>query len=449
VDSNRLTSLTGPIGAAGIAILLAIAGCNGSSGNGSFVPPPPPPPPNVTSPGSGLFVVDCDKQLAYVPLDTLDPNSGNGRVAVIDLSIDPDVANPLKTVVVLSHPDTPTGTALDNEHSLVLAVSGKSGSGGFLDIIKESDNTLVSGSPFSYPTGSEAGFFGQVLFDPVRKRGIVATLGISGCTNPGGCTGFSLVDPVTHTFSPIIPANYPETFAFNSSTNVIIDASDDDNSGEIGAVDVRHKIACTLADSNIGGDNDGSSIDSTTNILVVSNEDGTATVINLKGSRFVSESNPPCQLNEGGTPPNSVLVTGLPGSTAGSAVNAVTHEAFLIEDGSNGITLLGLPASPVVQLMSSDVAAPVIANLPDDPNGNGWKTQGDPYAVAVSACSKLPDRGYAIDSGFKFLVEVDLAAMKANPAGISTPLPAGSCAGVTTSFKCNNGAGVRFFPLPA
>jgi hypothetical protein len=444
-------SITGVLGSIGMVILLIIAGCNGGNGNYHpvFAPTATPPPPSGTSPGSGLFVVDCDKELAYVPLGTLDSMTGNGRIAVVDLSVDPDVTNPIKAVIVLNHPDIPTGTALDNKHSLVLAVSGESGAGGFLDIINETNNTLVSGSPFNFPTGSQSGNFGQVLFDPVRTRGIVATEEIAGCPTPGTCTGFSLVDPVTHHFGPIISANYPETFAFDSALNIIIDASDSDNSGEIGAVDVPNKIACTLSDTNIGGDNDGSSIDSTTNILVVSNEDGTATVINLHGSSFSGENSPPCALNEGGTPPNSVLVSGLPSSTAGSAVNAITHQAFLIEDGSNGITLLGLPSAPLAQITSGDVAAPVIATLPNDPNGTSWGTAGDPYAVAVSSCAKLPNRGFAVDDTFSFLVEVDLAAMQSNPGAINTALPAGTCAGVTTSFMCNNGAGVTFFPLPS
>jgi hypothetical protein len=442
-------SLTGIVASAGFALLLIIAGCSNDSEE--FIPismpTSTPPPPSGTSPGSGLFVVDCDHELAYVPLSDLNP-SDNGQVAVIDLSVDPDVANPVKSIVPLTHSDIPTGTALDNKNGLVLVVSGKSGTGGFLDIINQSGDTLVPGSPFNFPTGSEAGNFGQVLYDPVRNKGIVATLEIAGCTNVGGCTGFSIVDPVTHSFSPIIPANYPETFAFDSALNTIIDASDDDNGGEIGAVSVADSVGCTLADSNIGDDNDGSSIDSTTNILVVSNEDGTATVVNLHGSSFANVSTPPCQLNEGGTPPNSVLVSGLPTLTAGSAVNAVAHEAFLIEDGQPGVSVLGLPAAPLTQITSGDVAAPVIATLPNDPDGSVWGTKGDPYAVAISSCDKLPSRGYAINSSFTYLVEVDMAAMKANPGNISTPLPAGNCVGTATTFGCNNGNGVKFFPLP-
>jgi hypothetical protein len=318
------------------------------------------------------------------------------------------------------------------------------------DVIDEKTNTLVAGSPFAFPAGSQAGLFGQVLFNPTTHKSIVSACPSSLCppaTPAGPMTGFALFDPVAHTFGSVVPANYAETFAWNSVTNVVIDASDADASGNIGAIDVGGARGCNLADSNIGGDNDGSSVDATTNIAVVSNENGTATVINLNGSSFSPSSGTPCSLNEGGTTPNSVLVSSLPGSTAGSAVDPVSHQAFLIEDAAPGVTLLQLPSSPVAQLTS--VATPQISSIPNDPTGATWATQGDPYAVAIASCKNLPLKGFAIDGSFKFLVEVDLATLKSNPASISTALPAGSCVGTSaTTFKCDNGSGVVFFPLP-
>jgi hypothetical protein len=107
-----------------------------------------------------LFAVDCGRNRAYVPLDV--PNgSGNGQVSVINLGVDPDTTDPRVTIVALSHPDIPSGTALDNDHSLILVVSG-----GSVDVIQESNNKLVSGSPFAIPGGSLAGGFGQILYNP-------------------------------------------------------------------------------------------------------------------------------------------------------------------------------------------------------------------------------------------------------------------------------------------
>ncbi len=418
----------------GIALLgsfLAIAGCGGDSGGGvNFVPPKPPPA--KTSPGSGLFAIDCHRNRAYVPLGSLDGN-GDGQVALIDIGVDPDVKDPRVKTIALSHPDIPTGTTLDSDHSLILVVGG-----GFVDVIDENTNTLVAGSPFAIPNSGNVGDTGQILYNPTTKLAILAVASPT--------SGFLTFDPISHAFGTVIPANYAESFALNSVTNVLIDGSDDSGAGAMDAVDVTGARACTLTDSNIGSDQDGASTDSDTNITVVSNEDGTASVLNLNGSNFTPASGTPCDLNEGGTPPNSVLVTGLPSETAGSAVNGLTHQAFLIEDSSDGVSLIQLPTAPVSQLTAGDLGTPSISTIPGDPSDDSWETKGDPYAVAVGECKNT---GYAVDSSFQYLVQIDLATLQNNPSAISTQLPEGHCAGTTTtSFLCDNGNGVTFFPLP-
>jgi hypothetical protein len=379
-----------------------------------------------------LFAVDCSRNRAYVPLDTLD-NNEDGQVSVINIGVNPDTTNPLVKIIALTHSDVPTGTALDSDHSLILVVGG-----GDVDVIDETTNTLVAGSPFTIPGGSVVGSTGQILYNPTTKLAILAV--------ESPTSGFITFDPVAHTFgTAVIPALYPEAFSLNSATNVVMDASDDAGAGAMDTVDVAGGRACTLTDSNIGSDQDGASTDSDTNITVISNEDGTASVLNLNGSAFnPSGTTTPCTLDEAGTLPNSVLVTGLPIETAGSAVNGTTHQAFLIEDDSNGVSLIQLPTTSVAQLTSGDLGTPSISTLPSDPLGNFWTTQGDPYAVAIGECN---NKGYAVESDFDFLVQVDLATLQNNPTSISTPLPAGTCAGVATTAKCDNGSGVKFFAL--
>jgi len=422
------------LGIAVLGSLLAVAGCGGDSGGGGGIVTKPPPH-SKTSPGSGLFAVDCSRNRAYVPLDTLN-GSGNGQVSVINLGVDPDKTDPRLKIIALSHPDIPSGTALDNDHNLILVVSG-----GFVDVIQESNNKLVSGSPFAIPGGSLVGIFGQILYNPTTKFAILNVVSPTA--------GFVTFDPVTHAFGTVIPANYAETFSLNLTTNVVMDSSDSSPFNTIDAIDVADGRACVLTDTNLTGDQDGASTDSATNITVISNEDGTATVLNLNGSTFAppAVSTTPCTLNETAPLPNSVLVSGLPSSTAGSAVNGTTHQAFLIEDGSPGVTLIQLPTSPVAgQIMAGNLGTPSISSVPNDPLGNGWGTQGDPYAVAIGECN---NKGYAIDSSFQFLVQVDLPTLLSTPANISTALPAGKCAGTTsTTFKCDNGAGTKFFALP-
>lgn len=96
--------------------------------------------------------------------------------------------------------------------------------------------------------------------------------------------------------------------------------------------------------------------------------------------------------------------------------------------------------------MAGNLGAPSISSIPTDPLDNSWGTQGDPYAVAIGECN---NKGYAVDDTFNFIVQVDLPTLQNNPANIATPLPAGHCAGTMgTTFKCDNGAGTKFFPLP-
>ena len=77
-------------------------------------------------------------------------------------------------------------------------------------------------------------------------------------------------------------------------------------------VDLNHSVVCTLNDANLAVYPEGVSIDSTTHIAVIGNDDSTATALNLLGSSFTGESKPPCELIEGGTPPNSVRLEALP-----------------------------------------------------------------------------------------------------------------------------------------
>jgi len=418
-----------------LALLVVTPGCD--DGNGNLIVP-------VTlTTGSGLFVVDCNSQRAYVPLiRSADPNTGNGRVAIIDLSLDPNVADPRLATVVLSHQDNPTGAAISETDNLVALVSGRSDEGGFIDLIDTLTNQLTSDSPIPFPAGMEPGSTGQVLFDPVRKVMIISVTSNSACQTPN-CTGFITFDLITRAFGNYIASNYSETFAFNAKTNVIVNASDDDNSGEIGLVDLNLEQDCLLSDENIGGDSDGASIDFDSNIAVISNEDGTATAINLNGSTF-SGTAPSCVVSEGGSPPNSILLNGLTGDPAGSAINPATHEAFVIEDGDDGISLIGLPAAPVGQLTEGMISQST-SNIPQDPDGSTFRTQGDPYAVAIDVCNNL---GFAIDDSSRWLVSVDLSVLKNSSSSIDTSLPAGNCAGTSTTKGCNNANGVIFYPLP-
>src|SRR3989442_442849 len=96
-----------------LGTLLALGGCGPDSEGGGLVAAPPRPPAK-SSPGSGLFAVDCSKNRAYVPLDTLN-GSENGQVAVINIGANPDTTDPRVTTIALTgHSDVPTGSTLDS-----------------------------------------------------------------------------------------------------------------------------------------------------------------------------------------------------------------------------------------------------------------------------------------------------------------------------------------------
>lgn len=403
--------------------------------------------PSSSSPG--LFAVDCGKQLAYVPLlDSPDPQTCNGRVAVIDLNVDPDARDARRPTIVLSHPDTPTGTTVDTAHGLVVIVSGSSGDG-FVDVVDQASNKLVSGSPFRIPN-AQPGDTGQVMFDPTKKVAVIGVEEAGDCPYKGGCTGFITFDPVAHTFGPVIAGGYPKNFAFNSATRQILDSSEDDDTGEIGVVDLPGARACPLVDSNLG-DSSSVSFDIATNVAVISDDDGTVTVVNMNGANAVEDSDADagCRIQEAGAAPNSVRVAGLPAETAASAVNSVTHSAFMVAADGAGMALLDLPQAPVEQMTAIDRAA--VASIPNDPAGSGWSNQSDPFLVAMDQCHNF---GFAVENasrgkfGAGFLARVDLKAFKSDPKGIAAPLPAGKCAGVATARSCKNDHGVVFYPLP-
>ena len=384
---------------------------------------------------------------------------GNGQVAALNVGVDPDTTNPLLGFIDLGHPDWPGGVAIVPASNEVLVTSGLEGNGGFLDIINETSRTIVSGSPFAFPAGSdskvEGGVPGQVLFDSVKNAAIVSTGDASTCPTAGACTGFAKFDLAAKTFSPVIPAALADQFALNATTQTIIAPADfiDPGVGSgagMDAVDLLNSAGCIISDqtvSTLDADPDAAGYDPATNIVVVGNYFSTqATAINLNGAAF-DETVTPCMLNEAGTPPNSNSVnvdTGTGQDMPGVAVNPVTHQAFLTEIDGPAIALLQLPSSPVTQLSSGMVTALANSTIPNDPNGNSFSAQGFPYATVVDVANNL---GYVLSSNFDFVVQIDLSILASNSSAISTPLPAGTCAGISTSFACDNGNGVKFYPI--
>ncbi len=169
-------------------------------------------------------------------------------------------------------------------------------------------------------------------------------------------------------------------------------------------------------------------------------------IANLNGSSFTGTP-PSCSLQEGGTPPNSVTID-LGADDSGVAVNPATHQAFMTGEGTPDVALVSLPKKTVTQIDSSMVSA-VTSTLPNTPDGNSFEAEAFPYYTTVDV---QHNRGYIVDdySNYQWLAQVDLKVFQKNPSGISTVLPSGTCGtSVATTFGCDNGNGVVYFPLPA
>jgi hypothetical protein len=390
--------------------------------------------------------VDCLRQRAYVPLDFFN-EALHGQVAVLDLSVDPDQDDPLVAIIDLGMVALPRAAAVDVRSGTVLVLVDNVVNTGVLMLIDETDLSL---SGFPFPTGSRPGETDGVVVDPIHDTAVVSMSdAVDDCPGPpGSCTGQAVFDLTMHDFGPLVLLDGGlDNFAFDPTTDASLGASDE-ITPLLYAVDLSTTAACTLDDGNLShldADPDGIAADPGTGIWVAGNfESPVVTVLNLNGASFTSGAD--CVLNEGGTPPNSVnhdTRTGAMGMP-GAVINPVTHTALITAESDNQVALLTLPSTPLAQLTAPDVTS-VHGTIPNDPLGATFHAADFPYAAAVDSCHNL---GYVLEDLRGFLTQIDLGELQTNPTGISTPLPAGSCAAAATSFKCDNGSGVKFFPLP-
>jgi hypothetical protein len=392
---------------------------------------------------ASIFAVDCTTQKAYVPM--LFPGTdGNGQVAELDLSVDPDVTDPRVGTISTGIPDRPISAAADPIHGEILVSNDNENATGKMSVIQESDNSLVS---FPFPTGSAPSPTDGVVYDPIENLSLVSMSdALFSCVNPGSCTGTALFNASTGAFTNFNQLSPTTNFALDPKTQTSL-LTAIALTPTLNALDLPPNLACEFSDLNLTALNaepDGVGVDPATGIWVIGNFDSSlATVVNLVGGTFSAP--PSCMLTEGGTLPNSVnFDTGTGGVMPGVAVNPATHQALLTAAYGAQVALLTLPSGPVPQLTSAMVSG-VQGTLPNNPVGNPWESTTYPYAIVADTCHNF---GYVLDFQRDFLVQIDLAQFQSNPAAISTALAGGHCKGTSTSFLCDNNKGVKFFPLP-
>lgn len=440
-------------------IWLMLSGCGGSSASSpsptsSASPTPtvaptasptPTPVPQAAS-NASVFAVDCTTQRAYVPMPFL--SATGGEMAELDLSVDPAQKDPrIGTINLGIDGYLPRAAAADPIDGEVFITSDNGLNTGNLQLLNETSGALTT---YPFPTGSRPRTTDGVVYDTKTGTAMVSMSdAVADCTAAsGGCTGVALFNLAKAQFgSLLVTGDILDGFAYDGAGNLALGSAQALSPNLIG-VNPATPIACQFTDDNIVGLNanpDAIAVDPTTNLWVVGNLDSSsASVINLNGSSFSAPPN--CQLSEGGTPPNSVnFNTQSSTSMAGASINPLTHQALISGNLSNQVALLTLPAKPVSQLTSAMVSG-INSGLPQDPLGNDSIAATYPYAVVVDSCHNF---GYILEEQGNFLVQIDLAAFQSNPAAIGTALPTGQCAGTTsTTFSCDNGAGVKFFPLP-
>ena len=227
--------------------LVLLAGCNGSSSSRLIVvtvtvtpaptqtPTPAPtssstatasptPTPVVTptpvpvANTASVFAVDCTTQKAYVPLLFLGTD-GNGEIAEINLSVDPDVTDPRVAIISTHIPDLPVSAAADPIHGEILVANDNEQQTGELSVIQESNNSLVS---FPFPTGSAPSPTDGVVYDPGLNMSLVSmTDALFSCSGVfGSCTGTALFNATTGAFT--------DFNQLSDTTNFAIDLNDSD-----------------------------------------------------------------------------------------------------------------------------------------------------------------------------------------------------------------------------
>jgi hypothetical protein len=425
-DCSAAGSLKALCAVALLVFAAALAGCKAAT-------------PNTES----LVAIDCSLNRGYVPLPILNAQV-HGQIAVLDLSANPDTSNALLKVIDINMTALARGMAVDIQDGLLLAAADNGSTTGSLLLVDES---TFNKTAVPFPTGSRPKGTDGVVFDPLRSRALVSMNDAADCPTAGTCTGAAVFNLSTRTFGPVLQSegtfgNFAVDFISNASL-----ASSDAIDPLLVADNLAKTQACTLDDQSVAtldADAEGLAVDPTTHIWVAGNfTSPTATIINLNRASF--SSGPQCTLDES-LPPNSINFNTGTGALGmpGVAINPLTHEALLTGQNSNQVALLDLPSLPVTKLTSSRVSG-VHSTVPNDPDGNPFLAATFPYGDTIDVCNNL---GYVLEKPVNYLAQIDLSKLRKRPTSISLPLPSGGCFGTTTSFKCGNGSGVKFFPLP-
>lgn len=413
--------------------------------------------------GSGAFgiVTVNGMQKMYLPLNTNDPTTDNGLIAVVNVGVTgAGVAGApaLITNIDLGVPFFATATGGDS--NVVIAASTVTPTIWFIDPQTDTLTKTIT-LDASYGTSSFSGGGGYVTgiaIDAANNRAILSVW-----------NGFAIVDLGTKTVTANIVAPPSENFGFDSTNQKIYAPFYDCSSttpGTSGApttfcatpvgpdgvtnmteglsvIDLKDNTVYNYEDPNadepnnpLGGEPDSAAADPTTQQVVVSSESGNYENI-LDFSKAVFN-----KANKTVTAPHIVSHNTQDTDLEGVAIEPTKHFAFCEGEHAQYIGVKALSTLTTTANPTTDGGDPVtvtstqVAAMPDKPSAGGtWSNLGDPHGIAVT--TGLADGhavGFVVDSQLQWVARIDLEALSgiASPdAGLNTDTPEDSLAIIT------------------
>ena len=410
--------------------------------------------------GSGAFgiVTVNGVQKMYLPLQSGDPTTGNGLLAVVNVGL-PGAgtagAPALITNVDLGSPDFATATG--GNSNIVIAASTSANKVWF---INPQNDTLTKTITLDDSYGRSSfsgggGFVTGIAVDSANNRAILSVW-----------NGFAIVDLGSMTITSTISAPPSENFGFDSSherilapfyecasstggdggapascNNVfgpdgvtvmssgltVIDLNDNNTVYTYEDPNATDSSGAPIPNTPLGSDPDSAAADPTTQQVVVPAEhDGYENVLDFSKAVFDKTKKTVT------APHITIQNIGL----EGVAVEYNKHLAFWEGEGDSTVAVSSLSSITTMANPNVDgggdpqaaVSTP-IATMPNLPGatGGGWSNLGDPHGIAVT--TGLADGhavGFVVDGSYQWVARIDLEAMAAIPvldAGDSQTTP--------------------------
>ena len=390
--------------------------------------------------GSGAFgiVTVNGIQKMYLPLQSGDPTTGNGLLAVVNVGVaGAGVAGAPALITNIDLGTADFATATGGNSNVVIAASTSANKVWFINPQNDTLTKTITLDP-SYGRSSFSGgggFVTGIAVDSANNRAILSVW-----------NGFAIVDLGSQTITSTISAPPSENFGFDSSHERILapfyectsstgaDGGPPDSCNTVfgpdgvtpmpsglSVIDLNdNNTVYTYEDpvasdpnSPLGSAPDSAAADPVTQQVVIPAEhDGYENILDFSKAVFDKTKKTVT------APHITIQNIGL----EGVAVEFNKHLAFWEGEGDTTVAVSSLSSIPSINgaIDGGDPQAAVstpIATMPDLPAaGGGWSNLGDPHGIAVT--TGLADGhavGFVVDGDYQWVARIDLEAMAAIP----------------------------------